>query len=695
MKTIQKTIFIIINLFLVLSISGQIDRSKPPEPGEAPTIQIGDYESFELDNGLKVFIIENHKIPRVSYSMVFDFDPLLEGENTGYIGITSALIGTATTSRTKVEIDEAIDFIGATFNAGATSVYAAALKKHNELLLEIMADVTKNSTFNEEELEKVRKQSLSALAFGKNDPKTIADRIRSSVLYGNDHPYGELETEVSLESVTLEMCEEYYKTYYKPNIAYLVIVGDITKEEAQPLIEKYLGDWEKGKVQSRDYNVPKVPDKTTIVLVDRPTAVQSVISVAYPIELMVGSDESIKAAVMNTVLGGEGFRLFMNLREEHGYTYGAYSRIRSDEYVGHFAAFTDVRNEVTDSAINEILFEMNRLINEPVPQDELDRVKNNRSGRFALSLEDPKTVGRFALNIERYNLPNDFYANYLKKLDSVSVEDVQSMAKKYLKPDNAYIIVVGKADEIADKLKKLSPNGEILYYDEDGKKYNPTAKKIIPEGIDAKTVFENYFEAIGGKDNIYSLQSESVTAKMMMQGKSIDVKFYKKKPNMSCIEIIMNGNTVQKTVYNNGQALMTGMQGTETEFSEERMEDFMIQKEMCEELYFLENDYKMELLPSVTDNGKEAYVVEITVKSGRTIRYFYDTETGLRVKTHTILPAEMGSLDQEVVFLEYVEKDGLIYPSKVKQTTGQQSFEIKIIEYLVNIDLDDEIFSIE
>ncbi len=523
--------FLVLLLFPNL-LKSQIDRTKAPEPGPAPVIQIGDYKTFDLKNGLKVFLVENHKIPRVSYSLLIDIDPFAEGDSLGFSSIAGELLGTATANRTKDQIDEEIDFIGANVNTSSGSLSGSALKKHNEKLLEIMSDILLNPVFIQDELEKVKKQTISALAYNKNDPAAISEVVSDALFYGKDHPYGEVTTEASVNSVTVKMCEGYYDTYFRPNIAYLAIVGDINLKEAKKLTKKYFGGWMPGEVPTKKYPAPEAPQTRQVSIVDRPVAVQSVIVIGYPVEYALGTDDYIKARVMNVLLGGSNNRLFQNLREDHGYTYGAYSSLNQDKYVGNFNAGADVRNEVTDSAISQILFEMDRIRTEPVPIEELEKVKNYLTGTFALALEQPSTVARFALNIARYGLPADYYANYLKSLASVTPQDITDMANKYIKPENCHVFVVGKADDIAESLAALSPGQTVNYYDVEGNYIDPASlKKTLPAGLTVETVIENYLAAIGGREKLEALQDVEINMKMSMQGMTIDATMYQKAPD--------------------------------------------------------------------------------------------------------------------------------------------------------------------
>ena len=449
---------------LILSVTafGQLDRSKFPEPGPAPEINLGKPATFELSNGLKVFVVENRKLPRVSFSLIVDREPIFEGEKAGYVGIAGQLLRSATTNRSQDQLNEEVDFLGANLTTSSTSIFASSLKKHTGKVLDLMTDVLYNPAFPEDEFEKIKKRTISNLQQQKDDPNAIAGNVLGVVLYGKDHPYGEISTEETLENITIEDCKNYYNTYFKPNSSYLVVVGDVSKKEAQKLVKKYFSKWEKGEVPKPTYSVPSQPEKTKVVLVDRPNAVQSLIRIAYPVQFKPGADDAIKASIMNGILGGGVFsnRLIQNIRETHGYTYSSFSALGSDKLVGRFISGASVRNEVTDSALYEFMYELKRIGDEPVDAEELSVTKNFQTGSFARGLESPQTIANYALNIERFGLADDYYQNYLTNLSTVSIEDVQSVAKKYIKPENAYIVIVGKASEIAPKLEKF---GEIEY----------------------------------------------------------------------------------------------------------------------------------------------------------------------------------------------------------------------------------------
>lgn len=667
----------------------QLNRTKQPAPAPAPIIKIGEYQSFELTNGLKVFVVENHKIPRVSYSLVLDYMPILEGADAGYVDFAGQLMRTGTTTRTKDQIDEAVDFIGASFNPSADGFSASCLSKHNEELLGIISDVVLNSTFKTEELEKIRTQTLSALEADKNDPAVIAKRVSAKLVYGATHPYGESTNEESVKRITLIKCNEFYKNYFKPNIGYLAIVGDITLAQAKPLIEKHFGNWQRGDVPAKVYATPKALVNPVVAIVDRPNAVQSTLNVTYPLDLKPNSEDVIKAQVTNTVLGGGTFRLFNNLREKHGWTYGAYSMLAKDKFIGRFTASAEVRNPVTDSSLTQIIYEMNRLRSEPVPDVELSMVKNYMMGNFGRSLENPSTVANFAINTARYNLPKDYYANYLTHMSAVTSVDVQAMAQKYINPNNAYILVVGKAAEVAPKLAQFSKGSKIQYYDIDGNFYDPSVKvKAAPAGVTAETVISNYVSAIGGAKELAKVKDITMHMTSTMQGMTLAFDFFRKAPNKFLIQVNMGPTLMQKQVFDGSRGkAISPMQGEDKELAGKELEAMKYEAILNPELNYTSHDIKATLLGMEELNGKNAYKIELTYPNGSKKTDYYDATSSLLMRSNN----DNGVME----FSDYRAVDGIMFPYNVSQEMGPQTIKLSVASIEMNTKMKDDIFMIK
>lgn len=689
----MKRIYIIL-LLLAFSanIFAQLDRTKVPTPGPAPEIKIGTPESFELKNGLKVLVVENHKLPRVAFNLMLNFEAIKEAEKAGYASMAGDLLRTGTTTKTKAQIDEEIDFIGASLSTSASGIYASSLTKHQSSLLDMMTDVLYNPSFPQEELDKLKKQTLSGLAAQKDDPSAIASNVQGVVLYGKDHPYGELTTEETVNNITLEDCKNFYNQYFTPEIAYLAIVGDINVKEAKKLVKKYFGKWEQKPIDLPVFKATEQPEKTKVALIDRSNSVQSEIRVAYPIILKKGEPDVVKLNLLNTILGSSGLtsRLNQNLRETHAYTYGAGSSISSDMIIGNFNLSVSVRNEVTDSSINQIFYELRRLINEKVSDEELNSAKAYRTGSFARSLESPQTIASFALSIERYNLPEDYYANYLKRLDAVTVDDIQAMAKKYIKPNNANVVVVGKGSEIAGKLSQF---GEVTYYDTYGNIYVPD-NSALPAGLTAEKVMDNYLAAIGGEDKIRALKDLKMVMKTEMQGRELIIDVKSKVPNMSKTEVKMDGMAMMTSVFDGTNASILQM-GQPAPVDENMKKDMAFEAAIISEIAIKDMELMVELKGIESIEGTNTYAVEITKPSGSKTTYYYHTESGLKVRTSTTIQSPQGEMVQDTDYTDYKEAGGVKFPFSISMPMGPMKMTATAESIEVNTGIEDSEFDVK
>jgi zinc protease len=691
----MKNLYIIlIALISTFSVYAQVDRSKLPEPGPAREIKIGDYESFTLKNGMQVFVVENHKLPRVTFSLVLDREPVIEGDKAGYLSMVGQMLRRGTATRTKEQLDEEIDFIGASLGASSTSVYGSSLTKHKEKMLALMTDMLFNSTFPEAELEKIKTQTLSGLAANKEDPEAISRNVSTVLVYGKEHPYGELTTEETVANITIDDIKNYYRTYFKPNIAYLAIVGDINKKEAQKLVKKLFGKWESGDVPAPKYDMPQPPAKTFVALVDKSSAVQSVVDITYPIVLKPGTPEVIKARVLNQILGGgSSARLFTNLREDKGYTYGAYSSISADRLVGQFSASASVRNEVTDSALTQFNYELNRIRTEPVNQEELDLAISSISGSFARSLERPRTVANFAINTARYNLPEDYYSGYLKRVQAVSINDVQQTANKFVHPDNAIITVVGKASEVA---KILTPFGEVRYFDNYGNEYVPSDSPKIPEGLTAEKVIDNYLAAIGGKEKLAAITDLTIESSATIQGQPLSITVINKAPNLSLMSIKMSGTVeLQKTVYD-GKNFAQYVQGNKAPEDENKAKDAALKGMEIAELHYSDMGAEITLDGIEKVDEAFAYVVAVKLPSGAKSLQYFDIESGLKVRSTQYVKGPQGEMAMSVDYKDYTEVDGIMLPfTRILPLGGGMKLDAKVDSVKINAGIDDSVFKIE
>jgi len=682
--------------FCLLLASGaavaQVDRTKAPKPAAAREIKIGAYQTFTLKNGLQVFVVENHKLPRIQFSLQLKNNPIYQGDKEGYIDMAGTLIGTGTKTKTKAQLDEEIDFIGANLSTSSDGIFASSLSKHSNKLLDLMTDVLYNPAFAPEEMEKLKTQTLSGLAASKENPGSIAGTVRSALVYGKQHPYGLSTSEKSVEAITLDDCKNYFNTYFKPNNAYLAIVGDIDFKTAKSLVEKYFSKWAAGEVKNPTYAQPKEPGKTYVALVDRPASVQSVINISYPVDLKPGTPDAIKARVTNQILGG-GFsaRLMQNLREKHGYTYGASSSLSTDILVGNFNASASVRNEVTDSAVFEFLSELKRMVNEPVTEQELIAAKAEISGAFGRSLESPQTIASFALNTARYNLPKDYYNNYVKAIDAVTLADVQATAKKYIRPENAHIVIVGKGADVADKLKTF---GEVKYFDIYGESYVPTKASALPADLTAEKVIAKYIEAIGGEKKVKELKSLKMTLKASIQGAELIMSSSKKSPGKSITEISVQGNVMQKSIIDGKDVVQIAM-GQKAPLDLATKEKELFEANLIPEIMLTASNVKVVLKGVENVDGKEAFIVEYNFPAGEKSTHYFDKETGLKIQTVEVAKTPQGEVAVPTKLQNYKEVNGIKFPHTISVSQGPMNFKFEASSVEVNPSIDDSIFKIQ
>ncbi|SDI84296.1 Predicted Zn-dependent peptidase [Flavobacterium glycines] len=455
----------------------QAQERKQPLAGKPPVVNIKKPLNFTLTNGLKVMVVENHKLPKVTFNLTIDNPPFLEGNKKGVDELCSSLIGNGSTKISKEDFNEEVDFMGASISFSSNSAYASSLSKFSKRTLELLAYGALDPKFTQEELDKEKAKSIEGLRSQEKSVSSIANRVVNALAYGKNHPSGEFTTEETIASITLEDVINNYKKRFVPQNAYLAIVGDVKYNEIKPIIEELFGSWQKTTVNAISYPDPKNTEVTEINFIDVPNAVQSEISVVNTYNLKMNDKDFFPAVIANYILGG-GFNSYlnMNLREAHGWTYGASTSIGAGKYVTSVRSSSAVKNNVTDSAVVEFIKEIKRIRTEKVTTEALENAKAGYIGRFVMKAEKPESVARYALNTETENLPADFYENYIKNVNAVTKEDVMAAANKYFLIDNSRIVIVGKGKEVLPGLEKL--NIPIFYFDKYG---NPVEKPVFKQ----------------------------------------------------------------------------------------------------------------------------------------------------------------------------------------------------------------------
>jgi len=681
MKT--RILSIIAIITMSFASNAQIDRSTIPTPGPDPVVKLGTAEKFSLENGLTVIMVENHKLPRVSATLRIDNQPYFEGEIAGVSGMMGSLLGRGTSSITKDEFNEKVDFLGASVNFFSSGASARSLKKYFSEVLGLMADGVKNSKFNQEEFEKEKEVTLENLKAEEKNIPAIASRVENVLVYGSKHPNGEFVSKKSVNKITLEDVKNNFNTYYKPNNGYLIIVGDINPKETKALVTALFADWQKGEIPVSNFPKPENVSTAEINFVNMSNANQSEISIVNTIDLTLGDKDYYAALLANKILGGGGSaRLYQNLREDKAYTYGSYSRVRQDRQTGVFKATASVRNVVTDSSIVEIQKEINKIRYQKVSSKELQDAKEEYIGGFVMDVQKPATAANYALNIALYNLPEDFYANYIKNINSVTVDDVQNAAIKYFKGDKARIMVTGKG---IDVLKNLEKTDYIInYFDVEG---NPTDKPAmtlpIPEGMTAETVINKYIAAIGGEEKVLAVKTTVTIANATIQGTPLVMTMKAAAPNKVSQEISVMGNTMQKTVFN-GTTGYSSSRGQKKDMTAEEIAKAKTESGIFKDLTYASG----ELLRIEPLEGENAIVLKY-----KDSEIYYDMTSGLKVKeVKTATGPDGKEIKVPTVYADYKEVNGVKFPHSIGIKSGPMNLDFVVQEIKVNEGVSDADF---
>ena len=464
------------SILIILLLTGimQAQDRPQPKPGKAPLVNIKKPQTFVLANGLKVMIVEDNRLPKVTYNLTLDNAPFAEGTKKGVDELGSSLIGNGSKKIAKDIFNEEIDFFGANINFSSNGAYASSLSKFGPRILELLADGALNPNFTQVEFDKEKAKMLEGLKAEAKSTPAIASRVVDVLAFGKNHPSGEYVSEETLKNVTLADVQNNYNAHFVPKNAYLVIIGDVKFDKIKPIVEKLFGSWKKRDIPKLAYEAPKNVDFTQIDFVDVPNAVQSEISLVNTINLKMSDPDFFPAVIATYILGGDfNSYLNMNLREKHGWTYGANAIIGAGKYVSKLKSASAVRNVVTDSAVVEFVKEIKKIRTEKVSEELLKNVKAGYIGRFVMQVEKPQAIARYALNIETENLPKDFYENYIRNINAVTAEDVQKAANKYFLIENTRIIIAGKGSDVLPGLQKLKI--PIFHYDKYG---NPLEKPV-------------------------------------------------------------------------------------------------------------------------------------------------------------------------------------------------------------------------
>ena len=693
---------LILVLFLFcfnLSFS-QVDRSQP-KAGPAPKINFSKPYMKVLSNGLTLMVVENSKLPRVSVSLIIDNPPILERDLSGISSITGSLMGLGNKYQDKDSFNEEIDFMGASISFSSQSGFASSLSRHFPRTFEMFSNAALNPLFQEEEFQNEKDKLITNIENNEKSVTAVARKVERVHAYGRNHPNGEFSSKETVENIQLSDVEEFYESYFKPNNAYLVLIGDISVELSEELASKYFGKWKSDKKLEKKFGENSVnafqaisnKDGMNINIVDMPNSANSEISFQNIVNLKM-SDEDYHAAVLtNKILGGgPENRLEQQIREVKSFAYYSRSIIGDNKYTGtRFRATTTTKPSVTDSAIYEIANEIKKIQTELVSDEELSRVKSKFFGEFVLAMQSPATLANYALQIQSENLSDSYFEDYLTNINRVTPEKVMEVANKYFDIENGQFIITGKGSEIVKQLDNITIEENkipLQFLSIDGNLVE-RPNYDAPDGISKKDVLDKYMNAIGGIEKIENISAVSILAESEVQGMKLQQVSISAKPNKTMLETMMMGNTLLKIVFDGENGIMT-QQGNTMEMPQEMVDATRNSTLPFEEIGWYSND-NVKISSLQEEKGREYYVLEIINDSGEVnSSVFYDVETGLKYKkTEKAQMPDGSEFLSEAFYLDYMPVDGVSFPHTLRIPFGATSLEFVVVNITLNPDVSD------
>ena len=445
-----------------------LDRSKPPVLGPPPAVSLPPIITRELANGLKLMIVEHHELPIASFVLVSESGGTIDpAQKTGLANLTAAMLTEGTTSRSSLEIADQAAYLGIGLNASsdwdASTIRLQTPTSQLDSALALFADVALHPSFPQAEFDRVKKDRLTALLQLKDRPTAIANQAYAAILYGSSHPYGRqlIGTEASVQGLSTTDLQGFYRANVIPNNSTLIIVGDVNPAQIEAKINALFGSWQRGTVAPVTYPEPPKASATTVYLIDKPGASQSSFRIGS-IGVPRSTRDYFALSVLNTILGGSfTSRLMQNLRETHGYTYGAGSRFDMRRSAGPFTASAEIVGNKTDSALVEFMKELN-AIRESVPAEELQKAKRYMQLGLPGEFETTQQIAGALIPIALYDLPLDYYNTYVQNVEAVTAAEVQRVARQYVNPGSLAIVIVGDRQKIEQGLKAVNAGPIVL-----------------------------------------------------------------------------------------------------------------------------------------------------------------------------------------------------------------------------------------
>lgn len=683
MNTIK--IIIALVIFSQFAIAQDYQIGEKPEPLEKKKFEFPEFTERVLDNGLKVFLIEDHEQPMVSFNILMPGGDALEAKKDA-AGFTAAMMLKGTKNKSALDISKTLDGLGASISVRNsteyTSVSGSSIMKHKEVLFETLTEILTSPTFPKEEMEKLKTQFKTALKSDKSDPGTLASNMSKKALFGPNHPYASVSTEETIDAVTKSDLEKYYNDFYIPNSSTMYIVGDFDSDDMVDWLNEKLSVWEKGKVVKLKMPKPE-PMPKGIYFIERPGSVQSAVRFAnmtVPFSDRDYMNINVANHVINSSFAG---RMFKIIREKHSYTYSPTGGHSANRFFNYSIFGSDVRNEVTDSTVisvsNEILGDL--IANGPT-EEELETIKQFRIGQFYLSFESSGYLGSLIQRYDFRGVPIRMIKEYPDLYNKVSKKDVQKATKKYLNPQDSYLIVVGDPS-VKEQLEKFGP---IFTYNTD---YEP-ASALAEADVDSEELIENYTEAIGGKSTIENVSTVVGTGTISMNagGQSLPGKVSTTYSNGMMYRLVDLNVFKQEEYYNGKDGWEISSQG-KIKLEGESLDQKKFESDPFKYSNIKDHGYTLEVT-----GKKKNHIVAKLMNGEETIETLYFNEnTYLLDKSEKIQQGPRGNMLVTVLYEDYQTVDGIKFPKSIKTETPMFSMETQMTYKINQEGIDNSMFT--
>ena len=684
----KKYILIFIFVALGFALSNDIDVNKKPEPTSASDFSFPEYQTKILSNGIKLFVIEDKEQPTVYFRILLNGGSSMDGEKIGVSELTSDMLSKGTKKRKAFAISSTIDGLGASFSisSGPDNItgYGGGLKKHINSILDVVSDYILNPIFPKEEFEKLINQKIAELQYEKSNPSSIAANLSRKVVFGETHPYSKKANEESLKSIKIEDLKSYHSKYFLPNNASIAVIGDISLNEAQKLIEKYFGNWKKG--EKPIVNVPEPqPQAKGVYFINRPGSVQSSIIIStLGIPYNYRDYEALDLA--GSVIGaGFAGRLFRTLRETYSFTYTPFGYVTRSKFANRFVCGAEVASAKTDSSVLITLEQLQLLSKEAPSDDELNRIKSYKVGSYLMSFEDASFVASLIQNADFMEKSIDLVKAFPTRLNAISNIEVRNIARKYMNTDNAFIVVSGDPSVKKD----LEKFGTIFEYDLDLNPLSGPNAKLEKISLNPSELLAKYADAIGGKNNLNSITTIIAEGKgnFIFQGNQSEVTYKRLgKVGYKMHQHFDIGGYPQR-IWTNGTESYSDASGSIVKYKESDLRKQLLEAELFQETKLMELGYKCKVI-GIKDNM--ILMNAISPENEETILYF-DSESYLLIKKENYLKLPSGTEIGIEKFDNYKKFDNLMLPTKLLFSATGYSIDIDV-NYKINQEIADSEF---